>query len=148
MYERSDSISPPCFPPFSNLQNNVKRSHPADNILLRGRGEEQPDFRALVHRYDISTHGVPSVFTPNNASPRIANSLQNSLQKEDPRVLESRTIPSVSKEKDRRIVDGICCLGIFLTSGKIAIIFSNDKAKWLEEKERKKERRKRRSDLF
>lgn len=73
MYERSDSISPPCFPPFSNLQNNVKRSHPADNILLRG--EEQPDFRALVHRYDISTHGVPSVFTPNNASPRIANSL-------------------------------------------------------------------------
>lgn len=124
MYERSDSISPPCFPPFSNLQNNVKRSHPADNILLRG--EEQPDFRALVHRYDISTHGVPSVFTPNNASPRIANSLQNSLQKEDPRVLESRTIPSVSKEKDRRIVDGIRCLGIFLTSGKIAIIFSND----------------------
>lgn len=100
MYERSDSISPPCFPPFSNLQNNVKRSHPADNILLRG--EEQPDFRALVHRHDISTHGVPSVFTPNNASPRIANSLQNSLQKEDPRVLESRTIPSVSKEKDRR----------------------------------------------
>lgn len=74
--------------------------------------------------------------------------IPSSLQKEDPRVLESRTIPSVSKEKDRRIVDGICCLGIFLTSGKIAIIFSNDNAKWLEEKERKKERRKRRSDLF
>lgn len=48
----------------------------------------------------------------------------------------------------KRTEDGIRCLGIFLTSGKIAIIFSNDKAKWLEEKERKKERRKRRSDLF
>lgn len=48
----------------------------------------------------------------------------------------------------KRTEDGIRCLGIFLTSGKIAIIFSNDNAKWLEEKERKKERRKRRSDLF